>query len=93
MPRNILLTVLRSDLRLSDNLLFHLAQEQTPPPSAFPKKSNQFRKEVTHLLPIYIYDQRQIEVGGLPGLVKGGKKEEARTRTAGFWRCGEHRTR
>lgn len=94
MPRNILLAVLRSDLRLADNALFHFASDPTP--SHFPKQLGKdgFKKPVTHFLPIYVYDQRMIEVGGLPGLKKGGKgNKEARTRTAEFWRCGQHRTR
>lgn len=88
MTRNILLAVLRADLRLQDNQIFHLAADPSPSSS-----SQHFRKPITHLLPIYVYDQRMIEVGGLPGLEKAEPAKEARTRAAGFWRCGEHRTR
>lgn len=90
MTRNILLAVLRSDLRLTDNQIFHLAAESL---SSSATQSANFRKPITHFLPIYVFDQRAVEVGGLPGIKKAGDGQEARTRTAGFWRCGEHRLR
>ncbi|PWN46339.1 cryptochrome [Ceraceosorus guamensis] len=84
--RNVLLAVLRNDLRLHDHPIFSLCSD--PSPAKAP-----FKKDITHVLPIYVFDQGRIEVGGLPGLKKAGKGEEARTRTGQFWRCGEHRTR
>lgn len=86
MARNILIAVLRSDLRLHDHAILHYCADPTP-------KDANFKKAVTHVLPVYVYDQRQIEVGGLPNLQKAGKKEEARTRTLGIWRCGAHRVK
>lgn len=88
MTRNILLAVLRADLRLQDNAIFHLAADPSPSSS-----STGFRKPITHFLPIYVYDQRMVEVGGMPGLQKAEPAKEARTRVAGFWRCGEHRAK
>lgn len=85
-PRNILLAVLRNDLRLHDHPIFSACAEPTPPSAAFDR-------EVTHVLPVYVLDQAQIEVGGLPELQKGAKGGEAKTRVAGFWRCGEPRVR
>ena len=86
--RNILIAFLRNDLRLHDHPIFSQCADPTPPAA-------KFSKPVTHVLPVYVYDQRMIEVGGLPGLQKGGKKSsaEARTRTARFWRCAPHRAR
>ncbi|CAO1613629.1 unnamed protein product [Parajaminaea phylloscopi] len=91
MTRNILLAVLRADLRLQDHQIFHLAAESASSSSSS-SSSQHFKKPITHLLPIFVYDQRSIEVGGLPGLQKAAPAKEARTRAAGFWRCGEHRT-
>lgn len=88
MTHNVLLAVLRADLRLQDHQIFHLAAEPSPSSSSL-----HLRKPITHFLPIYVFDQRMIEVGGLPGLQKAAPAKEARTRAAGFWRCGEHRTR
>lgn len=94
MTRNILVALFRSDLRLHDNPLIHLAAEQTPSSSSSAwAAGTKFRKPITHFLPIYVYDQRAIEVGGLQGIDKGQGGKEARTRTAGFWRCGEQRAR
>lgn len=90
MTRNILLAVLRADLRIHDNVIFHLAADPAPSSSASGINTN-FKKPVTHFLPIYVYDQRFVEVGGLPGIQKGPGPKEARTRTGKFWRCGPHR--
>lgn len=85
MPRNILIALLRADLRLHDHPIFSAC---TP--------SSDKLKNVTHVLPIYIFDQKYMEVGGIPGMQKGdgpGGKQGAKTRVAGFWRCGVHRVR
>ena len=87
--RNVLVAVLRNDLRLHDHPIFSLCNLDGSSTSA---TSNKFKKPVTHLLPIYVLDEKFVETGGLPEIQK--KKEvEARTRVAGFWRTGEHRVR
>lgn len=45
----------------------------------------------THLLPIYVYDERHIELSGLPSFVRRGP--EARTRICKFWRTSVFRAR
>jgi deoxyribodipyrimidine photo-lyase len=85
MTRNILIALLRADLRLHDHPIF----------SACSSSSDQL-KNVTHVLPVYIFDQKYMEVGGINGIQKGdgpGGKGGAKTRVAGFWRCGVHRVR
>lgn len=43
------------------------------------------------MLPLYVFDERSLELSGLPGYVRQGP--EARTRLCGFWRSGVLRTR
>ncbi|PWN34967.1 cryptochrome [Meira miltonrushii] len=86
MTRNILIAFLRNDLRLTDHPIF----------SQFASSSSQRGLEnVTHILPVYVFDQQYIEVGGLNGIKKGkgpgGDQHGARTRVAGFWRTGKPR--
>jgi deoxyribodipyrimidine photo-lyase len=101
-PR-ILVYLLRRDLRLEDNPVFHEVsvlyarqqqqqqaqqqaqqqQQQPPPPLHF-----------THLLPLYILPVQQVEVSGfLASPAARSPYPEARSRVAGFWRCGPHRAR
>lgn len=87
--RNVLIAFLRNDLRLHDHPIFSQAAEPTP-------SSAKFRNPVTHILPVYVYDQRMVEVGGLPSYKKhgsDGRKGEARTRTLEIWRCGPPRVK
>lgn len=44
-----------------------------------------------YLLPVYVFDEREIELGGLPGYKRKGP--EARTKHYGFWKTGASRTR
>ena len=77
-PSNILVYLLRRDLRVSDNpILDHIA---TSSGHGF-----------THLLPCYIFPAHQTEVSGF---IKGDANNpypEARSQVAGYWRCGPHR--
>jgi deoxyribodipyrimidine photo-lyase len=93
MTRNVLIAVLRNDLRLHDHPIFHLCAEPTPASAAF-------KKPVTHVLPVYVWDQRHVEVSGFPNLEKAGKQgggkgssQFAKTRELGIWRTGIHRTK
>ena len=75
----VLLYFIRHDLRVSDNpILHHIATHQD---------------EFTHLLPVFVFHARQIEISGL---IQDGSKSpfpEAKSRVGGFWRCGPHRTK
>ena len=87
MTRNILIAVLRNDLRLHDHPVLYYCADPTP-------AGAKFARPITHVLPVYVWDQRQVEVGGFPGLVKAGKGNKlAKTRELGLWRCGVHRTK
>ncbi|KAK2064761.1 DASH family cryptochrome [Colletotrichum caudatum] len=77
---NILVYLLRHDLRIADNpILHHLS---TASDHGF-----------THVLPIYVFPAHQIEISGF--LREGSKSPypEARSQIGKFWRCGPHRTK
>lgn len=79
---NILVYLLRRDLRLEDNPIFHeLAKQKAP--------------IYTHLLPLYVFSAQQIEVSGFLPKDAGVKSPypEARSAIGGFWRCGPHRAK
>ncbi|KAI8956607.1 cryptochrome [Daldinia sp. FL1419] len=75
---NILIYLVRHDLRVSDNpILHHLA---STPGHGF-----------THLLPLFVLLPHQLEVSGF--LKEGGKSPfpEAKSEIGRYWRCGPHR--
>ncbi|KND92837.1 putative cryptochrome DASH, mitochondrial [Tolypocladium ophioglossoides CBS 100239] len=76
----LLVYLLRRDLRASDNpILHHLATTSD--------------HGYTHLLPIYVFPSRQIEISGF---LEDGEKSpypQARSRVGGYWRCGPHRAK
>ncbi|KAG8747837.1 hypothetical protein FRC10_011283 [Ceratobasidium sp. 414] len=74
MARRIAVVLLRNDLRVSDNPILYAARDAPG---------------TTHLLPLFIFDERQIELSGVKGY--NGSAHEARTRICGFWRTGRHR--
>ena len=82
-PR-VLVYLLRRDLRVADNPALHEISrlyEKTPQP-------------FTHLLPLYIFPARQIEVSGfLSSDARKSPYPEARSKIAGFWRCGPQRAK
>lgn len=77
---NVLIYLLRKDLRVSDNpILHHLA---TASDHGF-----------THLLPVFVFPAHQIEISGF---IRDGSKSpypEARSQTGNYWRCGPHRAK
>ncbi|KAF2762498.1 cryptochrome [Pseudovirgaria hyperparasitica] len=82
-PR-ILVYLLRRDLRVSDNPVFHeisrLSSQASPP--------------FTHILPVYVYSANQIEVSGfLRSRDSKSPYPEARAQNSGFWRTGYHRAK
>lgn len=77
---NILVYLLRHDLRLSDNPVFHHLASQTG-------------HGFTHLLPVYVFPSRQIEVSGF---IKNGSPSpypEAKSAISKVWRIGPHRAK
>ena len=82
-PR-ILIYLLRRDLRLSDNPIFH----------EISRAFQQSQRPYTHLLPVYVFAAQQIEVSGfLSSDTVRSPYPEARSNAAGFWRCGPHRAK
>lgn len=74
-PRSILICLFRYDLRVHDNPILHAANTH---PS------------VTHVLPLYVFDQRIVDLTAFSGFEK---EPTPLSRIAGFRRCGQHRTR
>ena len=64
---SILIALLRNDLRIVDQAIFHAAHLES-----------RVASRVTHVLPVYVFDERQIELSGIEGYEKASKKE-ART--------------
>jgi deoxyribodipyrimidine photo-lyase len=82
--QRILIYVLRRDLRLCDNPVFH----------EISKLAQQSQRPFTHVLPLYVFAAPQIEVSGL--LADPNSKSpfpEARSEVGRFWRCGPHRAK
>lgn len=76
----ILVYLLRHDLRVSDNPVFHHLATA---------KDHGF----THLLPVYVFPAHQIEISGF---IRDGSQSpypEARSDLGGYWRCGPHRAK
>lgn len=80
----VLIYVLRRDLRLHDNPIFHEI-----PRSSSPSHPTSF----SHLLPLYVFPAQQVEVSGLLSSGAQSPFPEARSQVGRFWRCGPHRAR
>ncbi|KAI0588938.1 PhrB Deoxyribodipyrimidine photolyase [Pyrenophora tritici-repentis] len=102
-PR-ILLYVLRRDVRLSDNPIFHTAALQTARQTSWRNSANSDRRHrddsltsehggasFTHLLPVYVWSANQIEVSGFLPASTPSPYPEARSAVAKVWRTGPHR--
>ena len=79
-PPRILIYLLRRDLRLADNHVFHsIANTHSQSP-------------FTHLLPLYVFSPPQIEVSGfLSSADTPYPYPSSRSAVGGFWRCGKFR--
>jgi deoxyribodipyrimidine photo-lyase len=79
---NLLVYLLRRDLRIEDNPIFHAVATDA-------------RKNFTYLLPVYHFPARQIEVSGFVRPESGEKSPypEAKSELGKFWRCGPHRAK
>ncbi|EXJ63605.1 uncharacterized protein A1O5_11366 [Cladophialophora psammophila CBS 110553] len=82
--QRVLVYLLRRDLRLPDNPVFHEIHQL----------SQQAQRPFTHVLPLYVFAAQQVEVSGF--LSESGSKSpfpEARSEVGKFWRCGPHRAK
>lgn len=80
-PSSVLIYLLRRDLRVEDNAIFHgLATDPSP---------------FTHVLPVYVFPAQQMEVSGFIPKDSAAKSPypEARSELGRFWRCGPHRAK
>lgn len=103
----IVLYILRRDIRLSDNPVFHAAAQQTqransrkPSPSGERRgRDDSLTSEhggapFTHFLPVYVFPPRQIETSGfLASPSDKSPYSEARSQFAKVWRTGPHRAK
>lgn len=83
MSQRVLIYLLRRDLRVADNPVFH----------EISKLAEQSQQPFTHILPLYIFPAQQIEVSGF---ITGNAKSpypEARSSVSGLWRCGPLRAK
>jgi deoxyribodipyrimidine photo-lyase len=79
---NILIYIVRHDLRLSDNLVFDAISKTFSSQSQF-----------THLLVVYVFAAQRIEVSGFVKESKASPYREAKSEIGGFWRCGPPRVK
>ena len=79
----VLVYLLRRDLRLADNPVFH----------ELSRLNSQAQKPFTHLLPLYVFSAQQIETSGFLHPGSQSPYPEARSSVAGFWRCGRLRAK
>lgn len=77
---NILIYILRHDLRLSDNPIFH-------------RLATQGNHGFTHLLPVYVFPAQQVEVSGFLKAGSASPYPEARSAVSKVWRTGPHRAK
>ena len=82
--QRVLIYLLRRDLRLSDNPVFHEIHEL----------SQQSQNPFTHVLPLYVFAAEQVEISGfLKDREAKSPYPEARSEVGRFWRCGPHRAK
>lgn len=98
--RSVLICLLRLDLRIHDNPLFYYAHQTPKPIVSTAEKTVDLSKledeallgsTADYLLPVFVFDEREMELSGLPGYQRKGP--EARTKEYGFWKTGGFRTR
>jgi deoxyribodipyrimidine photo-lyase len=81
--QRVLVYLLRRDLRLADNPVFH----------EISRLNSQSQRPFTHVLPVFVFPAEQVEVSGF---LQPGEKSpypEARSATGRFWRCGKLRAK
>lgn len=84
-PREkVLVYILRRDLRLADNPIFHEVS----------RLHQQSQHPFTHFLPIYAFQSDQVETSGfLSSASDRSPYPEARGQISGLWRCGSLRAK
>lgn len=85
----------------TDTPLPYSAHMTAPPPAPVLHKTHfnpskqadmyELHSQADYLLPLYVFDERSMELSGLPGYKRKGP--EARTANYGFWKTGAFRTR
>jgi deoxyribodipyrimidine photo-lyase len=80
MPRNILIHLHKNDLRIHDSPILSLAHSSR-------------HKTVTHILPIYVFDERYINLQCVPSFQCDPRIGPPKSRLGKFWRTGRHRAR
>jgi deoxyribodipyrimidine photo-lyase len=91
--RRVLIYVLRRDLRIADNPIFHHASLAYTGEGTKSSSKND-DASFTHMLPLYIFHPGQVEVSGfLSSSATSSPFPEARSRLGGFWRTGKRRTK
>ncbi|KAF1991671.1 cryptochrome [Aulographum hederae CBS 113979] len=94
MPPRILIYLLRRDLRLTDNPVFHEIQRVFTSSS-----SSSSSPRFTHLLPIFVFPANQVEVSGFLSKESAQETEvkspypPARSEIGGYWRTGPLRSK
>lgn len=82
--QRVLVYLLRRDLRLADNPIFH---ELT-------RLNSQSKRPFTHILPVFLFPAQQVEVSGfLSSEQEKSPYPEARSATGRYWRCGKLRAK
>ena len=80
----VLIYLLRRDLRVADNPIFH----------EIARLNGQSQRPFTHLLPVYVFPAEQVEVSGfLSSDQEKSLYKEARSVAGGFWRTGRLRAK
>jgi len=85
--RTLTIAIFRNDLRLHDNPILSHSQLATVKEGETVRKN----KISSYVLPLYVFDERQIELSGLPGYRPSPDATPAHTPLCGFWRTGTHR--
>lgn len=82
----VLIYLLRRDLRLADNPIFHEISRVS--------QQEQSKQPFSHVLPLYVLSAQQIELSGfLSPPHQQSPYPAARSRHGGFWRCGPKRAK
>ncbi|MBW0493699.1 hypothetical protein O181_033414 [Austropuccinia psidii MF-1] len=83
--KSLTLALFRNDLRIHDNPIISYAHL----PSIKEGDSTRRNKVSDYFLPLYVFDESQVELSGLEGYQRKGPPP--RTDVCGFWRTGCHR--
>ncbi|CAD6914408.1 unnamed protein product [Tilletia laevis] len=89
---NVLIALLRNDLRVHDHPIFHVASKSGSKAASPLTSSLRFSQPITHFLPIYVLDPVFHPLAGLPNIPSSiAEDASSKTRTLGLWRTSPHR--